>query len=199
MKLPTLLFGVLGLAVHVSARAAVHSVEALSRSTDSPHFDPRDATSTLATPKPAATHIDTLNSTWGVATNAQIRFAKHRTFCTSSAHAKVHCAGLRAHVQQCIDPNSNDHHDLNLNSNTTETADCKPSSGFDLMRSTIDLNPCLGLGNGDVGQVALEICERWRVEAKRCRDKKKRGPCSEHHVGYLLKVIERFLVLGESG
>ncbi|KAF2677312.1 hypothetical protein K458DRAFT_466313 [Lentithecium fluviatile CBS 122367] len=189
MKITSLLYVAVTFAIHVYCKLVAPPFEAKSPASAL-------ANTTLGSTTALQGHVDTLNNTRGIPNPAQVALAKHRTFCTSSDNAKIHCARLHAYISRCVDLNPNP--DPHSNPPSKQPGICTSANGFRFLKASIDLDPCgsLGDGKGEKDKVARQVCERWWREAKRCRDKRRRGPCAEHHVTYLLRCLGTFLGLG---
>ncbi|KAF2247742.1 hypothetical protein BU26DRAFT_606604 [Trematosphaeria pertusa] len=117
---------------------------------------------------------DTLAHTQGLPNPHDVSRTKLTTFCGTSSTERAHCRALASHVHQC----------------SGAQRPCPDGLARDLLASTVALDPCAAADE----HLESALCEKWAVEARRCRDASKRA-CGHHHVLYLLRGMRDFLGL----
>jgi hypothetical protein len=103
--------------------------------------------------------------------------AKHPSFCPAGPANTMYCKQLQNLVSICIDNNSN------CTETTARTLLAWPLENGNLCQTA------------PAGTVVDKLCTAWSIEATRCKNKVKRGPCGYHHVLYLLRNLRDFLGL----
>lgn len=136
--------------------------------------------STIASPLPQAisNRVDTISNSSGVPSTAEIKAAKLSNFCSLTTTTSKTCKTLQNTVAVCIDNGNN----------------CTESNTRTLLSTIVDSNPC---NTATSNTLPRKICDNLYMEAKRCRNKMKRGPCAIHHIHYLLRELRDFLGLSK--